>query len=157
MGAADNFVAEGKAYATAARRKEEAGDKEAARGLYLQAAESYLNASKASSDKDEKEFRANMAQTFFGKSVSMRPQSSRPPGGGARLEGLVGLAERVLSLPVRLALPKGLAKMGEVLPDPAFATVVGLIMYGNRVRLLRDAREENWFGKLRSVFRGKAS
>jgi transitional endoplasmic reticulum ATPase len=82
MGTADNFVAEGKAYATAARRKEESGDKDAARGLYLQAAESYLNASKASSDKDEKEFRANMAQTFFGKSVSMRPQSSRPSGGG---------------------------------------------------------------------------
>jgi len=82
MGTADNFVAEGKAYATAARKKEEAGDKDAARGLYLQAAESYLNASKASTDKDEKEFRANMAQTFFGKSVSMRPQSSRPSGGG---------------------------------------------------------------------------
>ena len=81
MGAPDNFVAEGKAYATAARKKEEAGDKEAARGLYLQAAEAYLNASKASSDKDEKEFRANMAQTFFGKSVSMRPQSSRASGG----------------------------------------------------------------------------
>jgi transitional endoplasmic reticulum ATPase len=82
MGTADNFVAEGKAYATAARKNEEAGDKDAARGLYLQAAESYLNASKASSDKDEKEFRANMAQTFFGKSVSMRPVSSRPPAGG---------------------------------------------------------------------------
>ena len=78
-------------------------------------------------------------------------------GGGARLGGLVGLAEQMLGLPVRLGLPKGLAKMGEVLPDPTFASVVGLIMYGNRVRLLRDAREENWFGKLRSVFRGKAS
>jgi cell division protein FtsA len=78
-------------------------------------------------------------------------------GGGARLGGLVGLAEQMLGIPVRLGLPKGLAKMGEVLPGPAFASVVGLIMYGNRVRLLRDAREENWFGKLRSVFRGKAS
>jgi hypothetical protein len=82
MGAADNFVAEGKAYATAARRKEEAGEKEAARDLYLQAAEAYLNASKASSDKNEKEFRANMAQTFYGKAVSMRPQATRASGGG---------------------------------------------------------------------------
>ena len=78
-------------------------------------------------------------------------------GGGARLGGLVPLAEQVLGLPVRLGLPKGLAKMGEALPDPAFAAVVGLILYGNRVRLLRDTRDENWFGKLRSVFRGKAS
>jgi cell division protein FtsA len=77
-------------------------------------------------------------------------------GGGARLGWLVGLAEQMLGLPVRLGLPKGLAKMGEILPDPTFASVVGLIMYGNRVRLLRDAREENWFGKLRSVFRGKS-
>jgi len=80
MGAADNFVAEGKAYATAARKKEEAGDKEGARDLYLQAAESYLNASKASPDQSDKDFRSNMAQTFYGKAVSMRPQS-RPSGG----------------------------------------------------------------------------
>jgi len=82
MGAAENFVAEGKAYATAARRKEEAGEKESARDLYLQASEAYLNASKASSDKSEKEFRANMAQTFYGKAVSMRPQATRQSGGG---------------------------------------------------------------------------
>ena len=82
MGAAENFVAEGKAYATAARRKEEAGEKEAARDLYLQASEAYLNASKASSDKSEKEFRGNMAQTFYGKAVSMRPQATRQSGGG---------------------------------------------------------------------------
>src|SRR5512137_256685 len=82
MGAAENFVAEGKAYATAARRKEEAGEKEAARDLYLQAAEAYNNASKASSEKSEKEFRANMAQTFYGKAVSLRPQASRAGGGG---------------------------------------------------------------------------
>ncbi|MBM4248093.1 MAG: AAA family ATPase [Euryarchaeota archaeon] len=87
MGAADNFVAEGKAYATAARRKEEAGEKEAARDLYLQAAESYLNASKASSDKDEKEFRANMAQTFYGKAVSMRPQARRAQSSGGPGDG----------------------------------------------------------------------
>jgi transitional endoplasmic reticulum ATPase len=83
MGAPDNFVAEGKAYATAARKKEEAGDKEAARSLYLQAAEAYLNASKASTDQGEKDFRSSMAQTFFGKAVSMRPQS-RPSVGGGR-------------------------------------------------------------------------
>jgi cell division protein FtsA len=78
-------------------------------------------------------------------------------GGGARLGGLVALAEQILGLPVRLGLPKGLAKMGEVLPDPSFATVVGLIMYGNRMRLLRDAREEGWWAKLRHAFRGKVS
>ncbi len=46
--------------------------------------------------------------------------------------------------------------MGEILPDPAFATVVGLIAYGNRLRLLRDSEDKGWTGKLWSVLRGKA-
>ncbi len=76
-------------------------------------------------------------------------------GGGAKLGGLVPLAEQTLGLPVRMGRPAGLANMGEVLPDPTFATVVGLVAYGNRLRLLRDSRNQSWMGKLRSVFRGK--
>jgi cell division protein FtsA len=78
-------------------------------------------------------------------------------GGGARLGGLLPLAEQLLGLPVRLGLPQQLGKMGEILPDPAFATVVGLILYGHRMRLLRNAREDGWWAKLRHTLRGKAS
>lgn len=78
-------------------------------------------------------------------------------GGGAKLGGFAALAEQTLALPVRLGRPAGLAKMGELLPDPAFSTVVGLVAYGNRLRLLRDSREKGWTGKLWSVLRGKTS
>lgn len=76
-------------------------------------------------------------------------------GGGAKLGGLATLAEQTLALPVRLGRPAGLGNMGEVLPDPAFATVVGLVTYGYRLRLLRNSREQGWAGKLWSALRGK--
>jgi cell division protein FtsA len=78
-------------------------------------------------------------------------------GGGARLGGLAALTEQTLGLPVRVGEPKGLENMGEILCDPAYATVVGLVVYGNRMRLLRDSREEGLIGKLWNVFRGKWS
>ncbi|HEV2176098.1 MAG TPA: cell division protein FtsA [Terriglobia bacterium] len=78
-------------------------------------------------------------------------------GGGAKLGGLVPLAEHTLGLPVRVARPVGIEKMGEVLPDPAFVTVVGLVIHGNRLRLLRDPRDERLTGKLWGIFRGKGN
>lgn len=76
-------------------------------------------------------------------------------GGGAKLGGLTTLAEQTLGLPVRVGRPAmaGLEKMGEVLPDPVFATVVGLVAYGSRMRLMRDSQERKWTGKLLSIFR----
>jgi cell division protein FtsA len=76
-------------------------------------------------------------------------------GGGAKLGGLPALAEQMWSLPVRVGRPASLAKMGEALPNPAFATVVGLVAYGNRLRLLRDARDQGWTAKLWSLLRAK--
>ncbi len=70
-------------------------------------------------------------------------------GGGAKLGGLAGYAEPIFGMPVRVAIPAGLETMGEILPDPAFATVVGLVVHGYRSRLLRDAKESTgFFGKL---------
>jgi cell division protein FtsA len=77
-------------------------------------------------------------------------------GGGAKLGGLAALAEQVWELPVRVGLPMGLRKMGEILPDPAFTTVVGLVAYGNRMRLLRDAREKGLLRRFWGALRGKA-
>jgi cell division protein FtsA len=75
-------------------------------------------------------------------------------GGGAKLGGLAALTERTLTLPVRVGQPTLLDNMGEVLPDPAFATVVGLVTYGNRLRLLRDSREKGLTRKLWEFLRG---
>jgi cell division protein FtsA len=78
-------------------------------------------------------------------------------GGGAKLGGLISLAEQVLGLPVRLGRPSGLARMGDVLPDPAYATVVGLVTYGNRLRLLRNSGDKSWAAKLWGALRGKGA
>jgi cell division protein FtsA len=75
-------------------------------------------------------------------------------GGGAKLGGLVGLAERTLAFPVRVGRSAGLKNMGEVLPDPAFATLVGLVTYGNRHRLLRDSRDKGLAGRLWGFLQG---
>jgi hypothetical protein len=46
--------------------------------------------------------------------------------------------------------------MGETLPDPAYTTVAGLVAYGNRLRLLRDTRDESgWWAKLWKGLSGK--
>jgi len=66
------FAAEGKGYAKAARKKEELGKDEEARQLYLQSAKSFLEASKLSDTVEEKTFRKQMAQTFYGKAVSLK-------------------------------------------------------------------------------------
>jgi cell division protein FtsA len=62
-------------------------------------------------------------------------------GGGAKLGGLSALAEPIFGAPARVGLPSGVETMGETLPDPAFATVVGLAIYGYHQRLMRGANE----------------
>src|SRR5262249_59650151 len=78
-------------------------------------------------------------------------------GGGAKLGGLMALAEQALGLPVRLGRPAGIQKMTEPLSDPAYATVVGLAIYGHHLRLLRDSRDTGLSGRLWGLLRGKNS
>jgi cell division protein FtsA len=75
-------------------------------------------------------------------------------GGGAHLRGLVELAERMFNLPVRLAVPRGLARMSEELSQPEYSTAVGLVLYGARTRRLAGAHPSGWVGKLKSMFAG---
>jgi cell division protein FtsA len=76
-------------------------------------------------------------------------------GGGAMQGGLVPLAEHTLGLPVRLGRCAGLENMGEALVGPEYATLVGLVVYGNRRRLLRDAQEAGPMARLWRALRGK--
>ena len=76
-------------------------------------------------------------------------------GGGAKLGGLAALGEQILGIPVRVGEPRGLAKMGDILPGPPFAAVIGLIAYGNRLHLLEDHQEKGWTGKLWGVLKGR--
>lgn len=75
-------------------------------------------------------------------------------GGGSRLRGLPELAERVFNLPVRVAVPRGLAGMSEEVSQPEYSTAVGLVLYGARTRRVAGARPTGFMGKLKSMFAG---
>ena len=75
-------------------------------------------------------------------------------GGGARLNGLIDLAEQSFHLPVRIAEPKGLADLPEQVAQPEYATVVGLVMYGAKTRRNSVQRAGNLVSKLKSMFAG---
>jgi cell division protein FtsA len=51
-------------------------------------------------------------------------------GGGANLPGIESLAQDILHLPVRVGTPKSLNGLGDLLHDPAYATAVGLLLWG---------------------------
>ncbi len=75
-------------------------------------------------------------------------------GGGARLHGLDELADESFHLPVRVAEPKGLADLPEQVARPEYATVVGLVLYGAKVRRSSPQRAGNLVSKLKSMFAG---
>ena len=66
-------------------------------------------------------------------------------GGGAMLKGFTDLAESILDLPVRIGISNGFAegKNSHVsaLQGPEFATVTGLVLYGDRRRKTHDFHE----------------
>ena len=67
-------------------------------------------------------------------------------GGGAQLRGLPELAEKFFNLPVRVAVPRGLAEMSEEVSRPEYATAVGLVLYGARTRRLAGRVPRVWRG-----------
>ncbi|RJQ31433.1 cell division protein FtsA [Candidatus Parcubacteria bacterium] len=71
-------------------------------------------------------------------------------GAGAKLTGLVDLAKSKLRLPACLGYPLGISSAVEKINDPAFATAVGLVLWGAAL----ENQEEpgilrNFFGKIR--------
>ncbi|MFE8072765.1 cell division protein FtsA [Marinobacteraceae bacterium S3BR75-40.1] len=51
-------------------------------------------------------------------------------GGSSMMEGVIELAEEIFHMPVRLAVPQGVAGMSDVVNNPIYATGVGLLVYG---------------------------
>ena len=56
-------------------------------------------------------------------------------GGGARLNGMCDMAERVLNCPARNGLASGIQHWPEALDTPAWTTVAGLAMYSARLKM----------------------
>ncbi|HSM39741.1 MAG TPA: cell division FtsA domain-containing protein, partial [Afifellaceae bacterium] len=56
-------------------------------------------------------------------------------GGASQLTGLTETARRILGRNVRLGRPLGIAGLPEAAKNPAYATVVGLIIYPQVARI----------------------
>ncbi len=83
-------------------------------------------------------------------------------GGTSILEGTPELAEQVFNLPVRRGLPQNLGGLVDVVNSPAYATGVGLVVYGSKNQGIREfptvqtddnvfrrvaRRMKEWFGE----------
>ncbi|HLW82328.1 MAG TPA: cell division protein FtsA [Candidatus Acidoferrales bacterium] len=75
-------------------------------------------------------------------------------GGGAQLRGLLELTEKVFSLPVRLASPRGLSEITDGVAQPEYSAAVGLVLYGARARRHAAQRSGGWTEKLKALFAG---
>lgn len=80
-------------------------------------------------------------------------------GGSARMDGVLDLADEMLHMPVRLGVPYDVGGL-DVVRDPACATAVGLLLFGNENRsfvasgpVLRGGRKGLWT-RMKSWFQG---
>jgi cell division protein FtsA len=75
-------------------------------------------------------------------------------GGGARLRGLVELAEHLFSLPVRMGRPRGISGLPQEFAQPEFSTAAGLLIYGARARRTAAPASISWGRKLKDLLKG---
>jgi cell division protein FtsA len=61
-------------------------------------------------------------------------------GGGALLNGMCDMAERVLNCPARIAVPGGMENFPEELCNPAWAAAAGLARYSARWKMKREGK-----------------
>jgi len=55
-------------------------------------------------------------------------------GGASQMPGVAELAEQVFELPVRVGVPHNIEGLKDVTRNPAYATAVGLLLYGRQLR-----------------------
>jgi len=62
--------------------------------------------------------------------INRIPSGAIITGGGAETAGVIDSAKRMLSLPVRIGVPRGVGGLIDDIMMPSFATSVGLLLYG---------------------------
>ncbi len=75
-------------------------------------------------------------------------------GGGAKLSGLCDLAEQQLNLSARIGLPPALEGAPEGMCEPVYTTLVGLLYYAQRLRQVRQGKDEGWLDKFKKTLTG---
>ena len=62
-------------------------------------------------------------------------------GGGARLNGLCDMAERVLNCQARNGLAQGIRDWPDEIDDPVWTTAAGLMMYSAKLKARDEAQQ----------------
>jgi cell division protein FtsA len=75
-------------------------------------------------------------------------------GGGARLTGLLDVAESQLRVPARIGSPVPLSRMPQELAQPECASLIGTLLYTHRTSVMRAAEDHSLRAKLRAIFAG---
>jgi cell division protein FtsA len=81
-------------------------------------------------------------------------------GGASQVEGIVELAETIFQMPVRLGMPQHVRGLKDVLESPAYATGVGLLLYGyqqqyeGRPELIVRTGVKGMWGRIKNWFQG---
>jgi cell division protein FtsA len=82
-------------------------------------------------------------------------------GGTAKMEGAVEFAEDIFQMPVRVGQPMHISGLKEYVQDPAYASVVGLLLYGkdarNQQKKVADVRDSvgSFVKRISSWFKGE--
>ncbi len=85
--------------------------------------------------------RLNEIFTFVGLEIKKSGYAGQTPaglvvtGGGAKTIGVTDAAKRMLAMPVRIGSPKQLKGITDEIEDPAFASSVGVLLYGEKVEI----------------------
>jgi cell division protein FtsA len=72
-------------------------------------------------------------------------------GGSSNLAGLATLGHEVLDMPVRVGVPGNLYGIGDMLQDPAYATSVGLLLWGNKYQGKKQWKTRGFGHALRNL------
>lgn len=80
-------------------------------------------------------------------------------GGASKVPGAVELAERVFKVPVRLGVPQHVTGLSDIIRNPAYATGVGLLLYGLQQRdsqgeIVTQSSVNGLWGRMRNWFQG---
>lgn len=67
------------------------------------------------------------------------PSGAIITGGGAKTVGAVDSAKRMMSLPVRIGVPRGVTGLIDDVIDPVFATTLGLLLYGSKKEITESS------------------
>jgi cell division protein FtsA len=70
-------------------------------------------------------------------------------GGSSNLAGIEALGRNTLQLPVRVGIPGNIYGISDTLHDPAYATSVGLLLWGAKYRAMRTWQQNSFGSGLR--------